>query len=78
VEILAPSTASRDQVLKRKLYGRFGVREFWIVDPDTHTVEILMPVGNSFETWQRFTVGQSLASPLLPGLSIQLGDIFKV
>lgn len=78
VEILSPSTAARDQVLKRKLYARFGVREYWIVDPGTQTVEVMTLAGNTFETWQRFTAEQSLISPLLPGLSIRLGDIFKV
>ena len=78
VEILSPSTAPRDQVLKRKLYGRFGVREYWIVDPETQNVEVLTLAGSTFETWQRFTADQTLASPLLPGLSIKLGDIFKL
>lgn len=78
VEILSPSTAPRDQVLKRKLYARFGVREYWIVDPGTEMVEVMTLAGSTFETWQRFMADQSLISPLLPGLSVKLGDIFKV
>lgn len=77
VEILSPSTAPRDQVLKRKLYGRFGVREYWIVDPETQTIEVLAWAGGALETWRRFTVDESLSSPLLLGLSIKLGEVFK-
>jgi len=38
VEILSPSTSERDQCLKKQLYEQNGVREFWIVDTDNHTV----------------------------------------
>ena len=40
VEILSPSTASRDRGLKLRLYERQSVREYWIVDPDENTVDV--------------------------------------
>ena len=40
VEILSPSTASRDRGLKLRLYERQGVREYWIVDSDENTVDV--------------------------------------
>lgn len=40
IEILSPGTAGRDRDLKRKLYGREGVAQYWIVDPETETVEV--------------------------------------
>ncbi len=40
IEILSPSTAARDRDLKRKLYARHGVAEYWIVDPDSEAVEV--------------------------------------
>jgi len=40
VEILSPSTAARDTGLKRILYERQGVAEYWIVDPDVEAVEV--------------------------------------
>lgn len=76
VEILSPSTAGRDQVAKRKLYGAFGVREFWIVDPDAQSIEVLTPSGGDLETWRRFEHGSDLHSPLLSGLSFPVADIF--
>jgi Uma2 family endonuclease len=33
VEVLSPATAGRDHVLKRELYERFGVREYWLIHP---------------------------------------------
>ena len=42
VEILSPSTAQKDIKTKLLLYQKFGVEEYWIVDPETETVEILI------------------------------------
>jgi len=73
VEILSPSTAKRDQVIKRKLYQKYGVREFWIVDPDVQTVEVCA-LGEGSSTL--FTRGSRLVSPLLPGFQVPLDDLF--
>jgi Uma2 family endonuclease len=40
IEILSPTTAHRDRGVKRKLYDRQGVSEYWIVDPDGGVVEV--------------------------------------
>ena len=41
VEVLSPSTESRDRGYKRELYARHGVGEYWLVDPDARTVTVL-------------------------------------
>ena len=40
VEVLSPSTQTTDRGRKMQIYARYGVREYWIVDPRTRTVEI--------------------------------------
>ncbi len=40
VEILSPTTSSRDRTIKLRLYERQGVREYWIVDPDENAVDV--------------------------------------
>jgi Uma2 family endonuclease len=40
IEILSPSTAERDRTIKKKLYQRQGVGQYWIVEPDAETVDV--------------------------------------
>lgn len=49
VEILSASTKQNDRVLKKELYERVGVPEYWIVDPDNHVVEQFVLRGGKFE-----------------------------
>ncbi len=80
VEILSPSTRGRDEGIKRKLYERFGVSEYWIVDPETEAVEVLRQRGDEgFERVAELSrgSGEALSTPLLPGLEIPLEEIFS-
>lgn len=76
VEILSPSTAGRDQVVKRKLYSKYGVREYWVADSASASIEVMAlgPVG--LETVQVYPVGSALTSPLLPGVSRSVAEVF--
>ena len=78
VEILAPSTRRTDEVTKRKLYERFGVGEYWVVDPELETTKIYRRVGDAFLRAAELSVEQAhtLTTPLLPEFSILLADVF--
>ena len=75
VEILSPSTAARDRTLKRSLYARHGVREFWLVDPEEGTITVMSLGEGGFETAGVYRKGQSLTSPTLPGFAVGLDEI---
>jgi Uma2 family endonuclease len=80
VEILSPGTRSRDETLKRRLYARTGVREYWIVDPDRRTIAVCRQTApGELETAIELTAaaGDVLASPLLPGFSPPLAVVFE-
>ena len=76
VEILSPSTAFEDQGRKRTLYEEHGVQEYWMVDPETNTVEVLVASESGFATAATYNDGDTLVSTLLRGLSIDLEPIF--
>jgi Uma2 family endonuclease len=76
IEILSPSTAKRDLVVKRRLYSQHGVREYWIVDPKAESIELLTQQGEGLETWQRFERGSALTSPLFPDFRLDVARVF--
>jgi len=76
IEILSESSAHRDMVKKKKLYAQFGVKEYWIIDPEEKTVEIYSRKDETFTLTKRFAEKNTLESPLLPGLKIKLLQVF--
>lgn len=78
VEVLSPRTAVRDQVQKRDLYGRHGVREYWIVHPEDRLLTIyrLAPDGSGFGAAVVQEAVGSTPSAVLPNLEVDWGRIF--
>ena len=77
VEILSPSSADKDRGIKRDLYGRHGVTEYWVVDPIAETVSIHRRREGVLAATDSFGRGQTLRSPLFAGLELHLDDIFS-
>ena len=76
VEILSHSTGQRDRELKRKVYANYGVKEYWLVDPETDSVQVLQLADADFADCGTFRSGSSLTTPLLPGLELLVSDVF--
>ena len=81
VEILSPGTRRRDLGRKRAVYDREGVGEYWIVDPDAHTITVLRrprsDAGLTDVTVRALANDDTLESPLFPGLKTRLRDVFR-
>ncbi|MBM4064912.1 MAG: Uma2 family endonuclease, partial [Planctomycetes bacterium] len=76
IEILSESSAYTDMMKKKRLYAKFGVKEYWIVDPDGKTIEIYRLKEGVFILAKSFSENDELESPLLPGLKIRLSPVF--
>ena len=79
VEILSPSTRATDEGEKRLAYERFGVREYWIVDPEFDRVTVYRRDSRGlFQVAARLggQVQEPLTTPLLPGFSLELDELF--
>lgn len=77
VEIVSPSSAYYDLVKKKKIYAKFGVKEYWIVDPEEKTVEVHQLEGDSYRVTKSLSEDDELTSGTFPGLSINLKQMFK-
>jgi Uma2 family endonuclease len=77
VEILSESTAHLDKGPKRKIYARTGVKELWLIDPESKDVTIF-DLGNSAER-PRACYGEndSFVSAIFPGLTFKCAEIFR-
>jgi Uma2 family endonuclease len=80
IEISSPSTRQRDETIKRHLYERSGVSEYWVVDPDIEVVRVYRSAaegnfGRPIELSRE--AGDMLTTNLLPGLELPLARIFR-
>lgn len=76
VEVLSPSTFYKDLRKKMSAYSQFGVQEYWIVDPETETIEIYARQGDKLEPARKFSTGENVESALLPGLKLAVKEVF--
>ncbi len=80
VEVLSKSTRKRDAQIKRRLFERTGVREYWLVDPELDTVQVFRPSPEGkLARVVELTAedGDVLTTPLLPGCQINLRELFR-
>ena len=80
IEVLSPSTRTRDLEVKRRLYNRAGVPEYWLVDPDLNAVTVYRrATDGAFPAAAALTASaqDSLETPLLPGWSVGLTRLFR-
>lgn len=75
VEILSPSTAARDRGVKFKDYQAHGIEEYWIIDPEDHTVEQYHLFGEEYQLILKSAVGD-IKSFVIQGFQIPIRTIF--
>ena len=76
VEILSPSTERRDWGVKRELYAKHGVKEYWIADPANKIVWVMLLNNDVLEIQQTCYPGDTIASSVLAGFTVEVDDIF--
>jgi Uma2 family endonuclease len=79
VEIASKGTRKRDETIKRRLYERAGIQEYWVVDPEVDVVRVSRLEGEAFARPVELSraAGDTLTTPLLPGLAMPLARIFQ-
>ncbi|ATW26796.1 type II toxin-antitoxin system Phd/YefM family antitoxin [Candidatus Formimonas warabiya] len=78
IEILSKSTRSKDMVDKLNTYMLSGVREFWIVDPNKHSVLVYGFKDFEIDEYTAYKLGDTLISYFFEGLAIIVDEIFEV
>ena len=76
VEILSPSSIRRDRYDKQAQYARFGVKEYWIVDPANRSLEILALQDKQFIVHSSAAETGQAESRVLAGLIVDVASLF--
>jgi Uma2 family endonuclease len=77
VEVLSPAVRKRDLKAKKRIYERFEVQEYWLVDPDAAAVEAMIWSELGYISVCSFDKSDKLSSPLLPNLNLDLSRVFE-
>ena len=81
IEILSDSTAKKDYNEKFNLYEENEVKEYWIVNPATHNIEVFSLMDGSFVSLGLFNEKEGVKTVqghLFPELQIELKTIFSI
>ena len=76
VEVLSPSTEATDRGKKMQLFARYGVSEYWIVDPGQGTIEIYELTATGYELSATASGDTRITSRTLPGYSFLAASVF--
>jgi Uma2 family endonuclease len=76
IEILSPSTAGRDQILKKRVYENAGVKEYWICSPHERIIFVYLLHKNRLTLSEVYDETAKIEVKTLPGLAIDCGEIF--
>jgi Uma2 family endonuclease len=80
IEILSPGTRKVDEKIKRRLFERSGVLEYWLVDPELDALKVYRRIdGGSFARADEISgaAGDTLRTVLLPGFAVPLAELFR-
>lgn len=80
VEILSRGTRKTDEQIKRRLFERGGVREYWVVDPEHDLIKVFRrDADGAFPRVAELSAaaGETLRTPLLPDFALSLPDLFR-
>jgi Uma2 family endonuclease len=78
IEIASKGTRKRDETIKRRLYERAGVSEYWVVDPEIDTIRVYRRTDGSYGRAIELSreASDTLTSPLSAGLDLPLERVF--
>jgi len=79
IEVTSPGAENRrrDLLVKRQLYGKHGVQEYWVVDSENQQIEVYRLQGERLESAGSLKTSDEIDTPLLPGFKLAVNTVFN-
>jgi Uma2 family endonuclease len=77
MEVISEHSWQRDRIEKKALYEPAGLPEYWIVDPDSETIEVFALAAGVYQLHSRANRSQKAKSKLLPGFGISFKELLR-
>lgn len=77
IEILSQSTGRKDKVTKKATYAKFGVKEYWIVDPVHHVIDQFLLNNQTYDLHATLAPRDTMTSPLFSCINVDLDKLFQ-
>ena len=75
VEVISPGSWKRDRVEKKALYEQVGITEYWIVDPESRSIEVFALVKGVYQLHSRAVDAEVAKSRLLAGFKVSFRQL---
>jgi Uma2 family endonuclease len=76
VEVASPSTGGYDRTTKRTAYAKYGIKEFWLVNPKDETVEVLVLEKGNYVSKGTFAGKDGVTSTIVPEFPVRVEQFF--
>jgi len=77
IEIISKGSIDKDRVIKKKVYQRFAVKEYWIVDPNNTSIEVYVMQNDVYELGSFAAEEGKITSTVLSDLELEVSAIFE-
>lgn len=77
MEILSAATWRTDRLEKMVEYAQAGIVEYWIVDPEARTIEVLVFREGAYALLDKWGTGEIARSKLLEGFEVAVNEVFS-
>ena len=75
MEVISEGSWQRDRIQKKALYEQFGLPEYWIVDPDSRSIEVFVLVSGGYQLHGKVSGAETVGSKLLAGFGISFSEL---
>lgn len=76
IEIVSKTSRKNDETTKKMIYARSNIKEYWIVYPESKTINVFTKPEQGYVLWKEFLTTDTLSTPTFPDIKLDIAKIF--